>query len=348
MKVLMLGTAARGGMISVVESYLNSETLRKYQIKFIPTHIERPGLVKYSYFLLSLMRSIPLLVNPDCKIIHLHFSKHGSILRKSTFIFLAKIFFKKTILHMHGADFFQAYGKYHPLVKRFVFKLFNQADLVIVLSERRKKEYSQFVRPEKIAVIPNFIDLPRERKKETKGEEAKIITLGRLGERKGTDDLIRALKKMGKFPFYAELAGDGDLERYKKLILELQLEGQVKIKGWVAKEAKRKLLEEADIFVLPSYHEDLPVAILEAMAHYLPVVSTNVAGITEVVKDGESGYLVDPGDVDSLADRMIRLVESPDLRRKMGTAGRRIIEERFNRQEIEDKIAWLYEGLAHV
>lgn len=346
MKILMLGTLAKGGIHSVIESYLDSETLRTFQIKFIPTHIEHHFIVKYSYFLLSIIKSIPCLLNPDYRIVHLHLTKHGSIMRKCAFILLSKIFFKKTVLHMHGADFFEAYADYSPLFKKLIIQLFKQADSIIVLSERRKREYSQLASLEKITVIPNFVDLPKERKRSAGTNGPKIISLGRLGERKGTGDLILALKRIENLPYSAELAGDGELEPYKKSVSELHLDPRVKIKGWVNDEGKKRLLEEADIFALPSYHEDLPVAILEAMAYSLPVVSTTVAGIPELVDDGESGFLVNPGDIDALADRLSRLVESPGLRRAMGDKGRSIIEGRFDRKKIEAKIVSLYRDLA--
>lgn len=84
--------------------------------------------------------------------------------------------------------------------------------------------------------------------------------------------------------------------------------------------AKVKLLEKATIFILPSYHENLPVAILDAMAMGLPIVSTPVAGIPEIVEDGCNGFLVQPGDFQSLADRIVRLARDPELRMAMGQA----------------------------
>jgi glycosyltransferase involved in cell wall biosynthesis len=96
--------------------------------------------------------------------------------------------------------------------------------------------------------------------------------------------------------------------------------GGVSFPGLVAGLAKLDLLERASIFILPSYHENFPVAILEAMAMGLPVVSTRVAGIPDVVEDGCNGFLIDPGDYRALADRILQLARNRDLREAMGQA----------------------------
>ena len=98
----------------------------------------------------------------------------------------------------------------------------------------------------------------------------------------------------------------------------------------VSGEAKDKALESADCMVLPSYAERLPMAILEAMACGLPIISTNVGTIPEVITDGIEGFLIEPGDIEALADRLVRLDRDKPLRRQMGLAGRELVRQQYS------------------
>ena len=89
-------------------------------------------------------------------------------------------------------------------------------------------------------------------------------------------------------------------------------------------------MREADVFVLPSFAEGVPVVLMEALASGVPVVATRVAGVGELVEDGVSGYLVPPGDPVSLADRLGKLIEDPALRSRFGAEGRAKVEEEFD------------------
>ena len=110
----------------------------------------------------------------------------------------------------------------------------------------------------------------------------------------------------------------------------LGLAAQVEFLGWVAGEAKQAQLAQADVFVLPSYNEGLPVSLLEAMAYGVPVISTRVGGIPELVRDGIDGFLIEPGDRAALEDRLRRLAEDARLRQTMGDAARADIARRFD------------------
>jgi glycosyltransferase involved in cell wall biosynthesis len=100
-----------------------------------------------------------------------------------------------------------------------------------------------------------------------------------------------------------------------------------------------------DVFVLPSLWEGLPIALLEAMAAGLPVVATAVGGTPEVVVEGETGFLVPPRDPEALAEAILRLLREPDLRRRMGEAGRKRVAEHFSVEQMVQKTEALYEHL---
>jgi len=106
---------------------------------------------------------------------------------------------------------------------------------------------------------------------------------------------------------------------------------------------KAEVLAATDVFVLPSYAEALPMAMLEAMAQALPVICTRVGAIDEAVTDGVEGFLIGPGDVDALAQRMATLAGDPQLRRRMGRAARRRVERQFSLETMVDRLAVIYE-----
>jgi glycosyltransferase involved in cell wall biosynthesis len=164
--------------------------------------------------------------------------------------------------------------------------------------------------------------------------------VGRIEPGKGVLDLVRAMRGVD-----ARLVIVGDGPERPSLEAELQLLGiddRVQLAG--ERDDVRDLLADADIFVLSSVSEGLPVSVLEAMAAELPVVASRVGGVPELVADGENGFLVPPGNPDELAAAVGRLVEDRDLRRRLGAVGRVRAETRFNPNSFRRAHLELYAG----
>ena len=160
-----------------------------------------------------------------------------------------------------------------------------------------------------------------------------VLFLGRLGKRKGTYDLLSAIKKIDSklntdICFY--LCGDGEVEEVQKKIVELGLSHRIKHVGWMEKAEKDALYPNIMLNVLPSYNEGLPMSILETMAFGIPNISTKIASIPEVLKDGENGYLIEPGDVDGLANRLLELCSNATLRSEFSNKGYTFVCENFS------------------
>jgi colanic acid/amylovoran biosynthesis glycosyltransferase len=152
-----------------------------------------------------------------------------------------------------------------------------------------------------------------------------FVCVGRLCEQKGQLLLIDAARRLVERgeQFSLTLAGDGELRPdLERLIDKYNLRNNVRITGWLSSEQVRTELISARALVLPSFAEGLPVVIMEAMAVKRPVISTFVAGIPELVKHGQNGWLVPAGDVDELADAMQEcLATPPEVLERMGAAG---------------------------
>ena len=200
----------------------------------------------------------------------------------------------------------------------------------------------------------NGIDLDyfRPTKKKRRGS-FRILAVGRLVEKKGFADLIKAcalLKEQG-VSFRCDIIGKGSEQaNLAALIAELGLGEQVRLKGPRAQDGVRKAYRKADLFVLPcvvgsdNNQDGLPTVLLEAMACGIPVVSTCLTGIPEMITDGNEGRLVAPGDVAALARALGELAVDETLRQRMGVAARVTAERKFDvRQNVAQLLAWLEE-----
>ncbi len=202
--------------------------------------------------------------------------------------------------------------------------------------------------PTRLAVIPNGIApdpwlarAPVQEDGAGTGRPCTAVMVGRFKEPKDPITLVKAWTQLGA-DHRLLLVGDGPMRpEVESLILEQGLEGRVAVLG--AREDVPVLLKAADIFVLSSRWEGMPLAVIEAMMSGLPVVATNVGGVSEAVVDGETGFLVPSGNPGALAVALDRLLTDPVLRRRMGEAGRRRALEQFTEERMLAETAALYE-----
>lgn len=177
----------------------------------------------------------------------------------------------------------------------------------------------------------------------------RLLFVGRLAAVKGVPLLLEAMAALApRFPaLRLTLIGDGP----ERAALEAQaralgLAERVDFLGYRSQSEVAEALSEADVFALPSFAEGLPVVLMEALAAQVPVVTTQIAGVPELVADGAAGRLVPPGDAEALARAIAGLLASPDLRRSMGAAGRARVEEGFDIAREAARLSALFCGYA--
>jgi glycosyltransferase involved in cell wall biosynthesis len=174
----------------------------------------------------------------------------------------------------------------------------------------------------------------------------RLVCVGRLCEQKGQLLLIEAARGLAasEVEFELVLAGDGELRpEVEALALRYGLQDKVRVTGWISGEAVRKEILAARALVLPSFAEGLPVVLMEAMALRRPVISTYVAGIPELVKPGEHGWLVPAGDAATLTQAMRACLDAPaELLARMGEAAHQCVLERHNVQTEASQLAVLF------
>jgi glycosyltransferase involved in cell wall biosynthesis len=208
-------------------------------------------------------------------------------------------------------------------------RTFSHARRLVIWHEAGKRSLAEDYRvpPERIAVIPPGIDMERWRFSREPTDAAAPIRLLFVGgdfRRKGGEILLSAFRN--------RLMQECELDIVTRERVDIQGLTNVRVHHGLGPNVPEliALYARADIFVFPTLADMLPLAIMEALAAGLPVIATNVGYLSEQVRDGVTGYLVEPGDENALADATLRLIRDPQLRRTMASAARQAAEERFN------------------
>jgi glycosyltransferase involved in cell wall biosynthesis len=265
-------------------------------------------------------------------LVHINLASNGSTYRKLLIAATARALGVPYVLHLHGADYRTFWSDKRPWLSSRIREMFEGAARVIVLG-RVWRDFVAERAPRaagRIEIVPNA-SAPPVLPHIGGGERVHILFLGRIGDRKGVPQLGEALFRMKDMPGWrATIAGDGHVEAARAKAAGYGLTDRVDLPGWVGPDRVAELMASADILVLPSFSENLPVAIIEAMAAGVAVVATPVGAVEDIIADGETGLLVPPGDVDALTAALHRLVDDPALRERLGTAGRALHREKLD------------------
>lgn len=165
-----------------------------------------------------------------------------------------------------------------------------------------------------------------------RGTGSKILFVGRLAEVKGVTVLLEALAEVIRVrpDTHVTLIGDGpERERFEQLAHHHGVADAVTFAGYRSQAEVADQLTTTDVFVLPSYAEGVPVTLMEALGAAVPVIATQVGGVSELVEHGVNGFVIRPGDPAPLVEHLLRLIDDPDLRQRMGDAGRATVTEHF-------------------
>ncbi len=309
---------AQGGIAAVLETY--SENIRPF--KFISTYDHSGALARQFLFLKAIFSLIRrLTTDKDIRIVHAHSAAKGSFVRKSILLGLARLFGRKTVLHVHSGSF-HTYYEHAGIFRPYIRYVFRKADVVICLSEKWYEFYSTQFRIRRLAIIRNVIERPAVLPRPVSSDgPVKLLFLGLVIEKKGIFDLLKVMDSypdLFKDRLHLSIGGKGETDRLEEMLHSKNLSGNVNFEGWVVGEKKNELLRNCDIYILPSYIEGLPISILEAMAYGKPVISTNVGGIPEVVLPGKNGWLFNPGDLDALKKILEEVVNNRHLLKQYG------------------------------
>lgn len=316
-RILTISTSrkGKGGVAAIVN------TLSDYYetFNYIASTRSKNPLVMCSYFGGCIVSLLYYILWKKIEIVHIHGASRGSFVRKMILINLCMLLNVKIIYHMHGGGFKEFYSKYNK--RNLIKRTLNKADVLIVLSTSWERYYSSIVDKHRIRILNNMIPNPSYSKEYVCNHVVHFLFLGQLSDGKGIFDLVDVLKEM-KVEYESKLilhiGGNGETERLKEQIYKYSLDKMVIFEGWVSGDKKRDLLSTCDVYILPSYMEGLPISILEAMSYGMPIISTNVGGIPEIVESGKNGFLIEAGDKKALRESLEFYVNSQNEIKKMG------------------------------
>jgi len=256
----------------------------------------------------------------------------GSTLRKAILVAVAKLLQLPLVLHLHDFDYQQFLSTLPRFALALVSWVFQAADAVVVLGQTDRQTVTRTlgVSRDAVVVVANCVPAPMTKLGTGAADgPLQILFLGDPSRRKGVHDLLAALAHPhlsdgpGLPDWRAVIAGGGgEVAGFREETRARGLDHRVSLPGWMNQTDVQKLLSAADVLVLPSYGEGMAMSVLEAMSFGLCVVCTPVGALAEVIEDGVSGLLVQPGDVEGLAKALRRTLDDPDLRRRLGEGAR--------------------------
>jgi phenylacetate-CoA ligase len=297
---VMLGPSgdAFGGMASVVAMYQAGGLFDSEKVQFIATF--KPG-TKYEKLTLAcsaLFKYFKILLHGGGRVLHVHVAGDASFWRKFFFIWLARVFNRSILFHLHGGDFIRFWEeRCPPAFRPLLLYTLRNADYIACLSSPMAAWLKQKVPTAVISILPNPIVIG-EPPQDSKVRPPTILFLGAIASNKGIFDLVYAFSRILEVTPTARLvlAGSGDLPGVRALASELGCSDAVETLGWIGHEKKHGLLKQARILALPSHFEGQPMVILEAMAAGALIVASKVGGIPDIVQHQRSGILVEPQD----------------------------------------------------
>ncbi len=355
-RILMIGAdlSSNGGIASVIKCYYSEwqKDLNEFDIILLKTSYYKDKQSAYELFMLfkSIFKIFFILTTKKISIVHIHSSSGFSFIRKSLFVIISKIYFKKVVFHIHASKFYSFFIHKNTLLRFYVHQILKISDLIITLCQ--DWEYKLKTNYPNINVItlhnPIAIKPEASRKNYEQRGTLQILFLGFLIPSKGIFDILKIAKifyKNNVKNIKFIIAGKGEIENaIIDFINTNSLNDFVKYVGWVADQKKISFLESSDIFFLPSYNEGMPISILEAMSYSLPIISTRIAGIPDMVINGKNGYLYDPGQIEDFINIILHLNNNRLL---LNTLAKNSYERSkcFSSKKIFSKLKMLYSNI---
>lgn len=338
-KVLYVATSRNtmGGISSVLKKYENMLIWDKYSCTWLETQSNKSMLHKLWYLVKSYF--LMLFQVPKNDIIHFHTVPGISLVIQLPIFLFSIICGKHIVVHIHVGNQLLDYSN----DKLFLFVLKN-ATRVVVLANALK-EIMKDIYDVDSSVLYNPIEIPICR--DENNIEKNIFFAAYLTKNKGYDTLLKAFKIISEK--YSDwkliIAGTGELDIVKRMLIELEITENVEIYPWLNKEQMNYMYQKASIYCIASYKEGFPMSFIEAASYGVPIVTTPVGGLVDVIEDGVNCLTFDFGNEKELARQLETLIVDKNLRYKMSENIRNLAITEFSLESINKRIDELYQSI---
>lgn len=276
------------------------------------------------------------------------------VLRDIFFLIIVRPFAKGTVFHFHAGGLPEFVNSLNNPIRFFAKSAYSKPDLGIEISNSQIKEVDAFYAKKRI-VIPNGLDVPAKKckGKKAENENKRILFVAGLRRTKGVLDLIETAQKLKemKLDFIMDVVGlwqESDTEKlFHAELSKHNLKDNILIHGKLIGQDKWDLYNSATVFFFPSYYEseNFPLVLIEAMAFGLPIVSTKWRGITEMVNQGDSGFLCEVGQCDKFAEAIRNLFVDQNLHDNMSKTARSLYEKNYTQNVFISSMAEAFEDV---
>lgn len=355
--VFMLGPRPPlvGGMVSVIDNLCGSSLRDRFDVYAFQTGkttpVGRPLLAGLGAQWALFWRLDHELSRQRPRVVHIHTCSGSTFWRDSLHMLIARLYGAEGMWHIHGGGFGRFIHSLGPVGRRLMSRALRLAKAVIVLNEEMLEHRA--LAPKALwQVVVNGVNVcagpDGAGGRGQRGKATTFIFMGNLNPGKGAWDLIEAAGQAvaRKCDLLVRIAGPStspaQKEQLERLVGDCGCADHVELLGVLGGSEKANALAQADVLVLPSHCEAMPMAILEGMAAGLPIIATSVGAIPQIVREGVEGFLVPAHDIASLSGRMSQMADDAGLRRRMGEAARKRVAGQYSVEAMVQPIERMY------
>lgn len=339
-----------GGMAAVLDTLAHSELAHSNDLVMFDTGkqtSEHAGFIATKgAHIIRLFRYIALLISFKPDIVHIHTCSGLTFYIDCIFARFARLCNTKYVLHIHGGRFLSFIDEQRGWRRNLAMKTLKKAAKVIALSQQWQSLFEKAWGLQNVVTIINGVPAPQPSLDITKLQKH-ILFMGAITKNKGILDLIQALSLV-KDDFHFHIAGNHATDITPSMLMQTihsypNLDNKISVEGIVMGEHKLRLLQQCDIFCLPSYIEGLPMSVLEAMSYQQAVLVSNVGGLPDLIVHEQNGLLIPPGDINAITKGLERLLGQVPFKQSLAQAGKQTFLSEYSINSIVPLYNRMYE-----
>lgn len=341
-QIMMVGSAEKsnGGVSTVIKTLKKSPLWKEFNCYWLGTQIQKNKFIKLYYAIKAYIIALGIIWKYD--IIHFHTVPNISLVIQLPVFLSAILWRKKIILHLHVGNQIED----HKNNKLFHFCI-KHSDLIILLSKSWKEKFDKLFSQYNKRTDYLYNACTTVKAIDYKQHNKTIAYAAHMNTNKAYDLLLKAFAKIkDSYPDWKLIMmGDGEVEKAKKMAQELKINNQVIFTGYITGMEKEKYFQKASIFCMCSYQEGFPMVVLEAWSYGIPVITTPVGGLPEVIEEGKNAITFNFGDYQALSKQLELLINDYDKRHFMSSYVQDFVETNFSINTISYKLSSIYRNL---